>query len=195
MKSAEEFIKEHGKPQFGKLENKKSENQKLENQKLNNKQQETTEMANELLEFDQLKTKVLKYVLYKKRTEQEVKNKFSSSQNANMLEEVIDNLKENGYINDVNYIERAVNEFLAISTLSLKEMKNKLYAKGLSTNLIDNYFTEHIDVLEEYELSCAKKIILKKQMQLEKEEIERFLYKKGYPSSCVRKVYEEMEGK
>ena len=70
--------------------------------------------------FDKLKTKVLKYVLYKKRTEKEVRQKFSSSDvNQNMLEDVIENLKENGYISDEKYIERAINEFLAINTLSL----------------------------------------------------------------------------
>ena len=119
--------------------------------------------------------------------------KFSSSQNANRLDDVIDNLKENGYINDTNYIQRAVNEFMAINTLSLREMKNKLYAKGLDTNLTENYFIEHEEELEEYELNCAKKVIVKKQIQLEREEIERFLYKKGYPSSCIRKAYEEIE--
>ena len=77
--------------------------------------------------FDKLKTKVLKYVLYKKRTEKEVRQKFSSSDvNQNMLEDVIENLKENGCISDEKYIERAINEFLAINTLSLKEMRNKL---------------------------------------------------------------------
>ena len=173
MKSAEEFIKEHGKLQLEKPENKKIENSK----------QQKIQVSNELL----------KYVLYKKRTEQEVRKKFSSSQNANRLDDVIDNLKENGYINDTNYIQRAVNEFMAINTLSLREMKNKLYAKGLDTNLTENYFIEHEEELEEYELNCAKKVIVKKQMQLEKEEIERFLYKKGYPSSCIRKAYEEIE--
>ena len=50
----------------------------------------------ELIEFDNLKTKVLKYIVYKKRTEKEVRQKFSSSStDANLLEDVIENLKEN----------------------------------------------------------------------------------------------------
>ena len=62
-------------------------------------------------EFDNAKTKVLKYILFKKRTEKEVRQKFSSSLDENLLEDVIENLKENGYIDDQNYIERAVKEF------------------------------------------------------------------------------------
>jgi len=39
-------------------------------------------------EFDREKTKVLKYVLYKKRTEKEIRQKFSSSIDENLLEDV-----------------------------------------------------------------------------------------------------------
>jgi len=42
----------------------------------------------EFKEFDKLKTKVLKYVLYKKRTEYEVRQKFSNEDN-DMFEDVI----------------------------------------------------------------------------------------------------------
>lgn len=144
-------------------------------------------------EFDKLKTKVLKYIIYKKRTEKEVRTKFSSSDvDQNMLEDVIENLKENGYINDENYIQRAINEFLAINTLSLKEMRNKLYAKGISSDIIDTYFSNHQDELEEYELNCAKKIAIKKQTLMEKEDIEAFLYRKGYSRENVKQAFEEI---
>lgn len=147
----------------------------------------------ELQEFDKLKTKVLKYIMYKKRTEKEVYQKFSSSDDQNLLEDVIEHLKEIGYLNDNNYIERAMNEFMAINTLSIKEMKNKLYAKGVSSDIIDTYFEKYEDDILEYELNCAKKIILKKQSQMEKEQIEQFLYRKGYPSSVVKEAFETLE--
>ena len=96
-------------------------------------------MYDNIEEFDKLKTKILKYIMYKKRTEKEVIQKFSSSVDQNLLEDVIEHLKEIGYINDESYIERAVNEFMAINTLSIREMKNKLYAKGISSDIIDWY--------------------------------------------------------
>ena len=131
-------------------------------------------MYDNIEEFDKLKTKVLKYIMYKKRTEREVIQKFSSSVDQNLLEDVIEHLKEIGYINDENYIERAVNEFMAINTLSIKEMKNK-------------------DEILEYEINCARKIIIKKQTQMEKEEIEQFLYRKGYSSENIREAFETLE--
>lgn len=141
-------------------------------------------------DFDKLKTKVLKYILYKKRTEKEVRKKFSSSDvNQNMLEDVIENLKENGYINDENYVERAINEFLAINTLSLKEIRNKLYAKGISNDIIDSYFYNNKEELEEYELSCAKKIVIKKQALMEPEDIKAFLYRKGYSKESIKNAF------
>ena len=43
-----------------------------------------------LEEFDEAKTKVLKYILYKKRTENEVKVKFSRVMQEDLLNDVID---------------------------------------------------------------------------------------------------------
>ena len=48
---------------------------------------------NYIEEFDKLKTKVLKYILFKKRTENEVRQKFKIDE-GEMLNDVIDELKE-----------------------------------------------------------------------------------------------------
>lgn len=155
------------------------------------KLQEESKEIEQLEEFDKAKTKVLKYVLYKKRTEAEVRQKFSSCLEENLLDNIIENLKKNGYINDENYIERAVNEFLAINTLSKKEIRAKLYAKGLKSDMIDTYFAKRHEEIEEYEKNCAKKIIQKKQSQMEPEQIEMYLYKKGYQSDTIKHAFEE----
>ena len=86
-------------------------------------------MSYTIQEFDNIKTKMLKYIMYKKRTEKEVRQKFSSSVDEILLDDVIENLKELGYINDLRYVERAVNEFVAINTLSIREIEYKLYSK------------------------------------------------------------------
>jgi SOS response regulatory protein OraA/RecX len=61
------------------------------------------ESIEEIEEFDELKSKVLKYVLYKKRTEAEIRQKFEQN-TGNNLENVIEYLKEADYINDAKYI-------------------------------------------------------------------------------------------
>ena len=79
-----------------------------------------------------------------------------------MLEDIIEELKENGYINDKLYIQKAVTEYMSLQNLSIKEIEYKLYSKGISNDIIETYFSSIIEQLEEYELQSAKNIILKK---------------------------------
>lgn len=131
-------------------------------------------------EFDEQKTRVMKYIVFKKRTEQEVRTKFASSIEENMLEDIIEYLKEARYLDDSEYIERAINNFKILKNLSVKEVKYKLLAKGLNKNDIEDYFYEHKEELNEYEQQSARNIFLKKQRDMEKEEIKQYLLKKGY---------------
>lgn len=145
-----------------------------------------------LEEFDKLKTKVLKYIMYKKRTEQEIRRKFLNIEDQDMLEDVIENLKEIGYIDDENYIERAVAEFMNLNNLSIKELKYKLMAKGIKTNVMDNYFDNHIEELEEYEINSAKNIIIKKQINMEEQQLIQHLLKKGYKMDSIKQAIEKV---
>ena len=70
-------------------------------------------------EFDKEKSKVMKYIVYKKRTEQEVRNKFNQVIESELLNDIIDYIKEAGYLNDENYIEKSINEFMALKNLSI----------------------------------------------------------------------------
>ena len=147
----------------------------------------------ELEKKDKIKTKVLKYIMYKKRTEQEVRRKFINTEDEDLLDDVIEDLKENGYINDDSYIERAVPEFVNLNNLSLKELKYKLMNKGLKKDLIEDYFYNHSEELEQYEINSAKNVILKKSNNSEEQEIIEYLLKKGYKIDLVRRAMEELE--
>ena len=132
-----------------------------------------------LKKMDEKKTKVFKYITYKKRTEQEVRNKFKGQIEEEMLEEIIDYLKEANYLNDYDFIERQVNEYMNLKTLSIKEIKYKLMTKGLDRKLIEEYIDKNYDSLNEYEKKCIEKIKQKKK-ELTEEEIKQYLYRKGY---------------
>lgn len=144
-------------------------------------------------EFDAYQTKVLKYVLYKKRTKQEVKTKFCQSIEEEILEQIIEHLEENGYINDHNYIERMVNEIKALQHLSIKEIKYKLLSKGVSKNLVEDYISDHLEELLDYELDSASIIGTKKARTMETQEIEQFLYKKGYREESISYAMQQIE--
>lgn len=133
-----------------------------------------------LEEFDKEKTKIVKYILYKKRSEQEIRNKFASSVDENLLEDIIQYLKEAKYINDKEFIDRTVNNFMILKNLSIKEIKYKLMAKGLSKSDIEDYMYENRDKLEQYEIRSASNIKYKKESSMQPDEIKQYLLKKGY---------------
>lgn len=142
-------------------------------------------------EFDKEKTRVLKYIIYKKRSENEVRTKFSGSIDENLLEDIIEYLKQAKYIDDKEYIRKTVNNFIALKNLSIKELKYKLISKGLNKNDIEDYIYENKEELEEYEVKSASNIIYKKSNSMEKEEIKQYLLKKGYRLENVNKAIEE----
>lgn len=142
----------------------------------------------ELERKDKLKTKMLKYIMYKKRTEEEIKRKFVNIEDSELVEEVMEELKEIGYINDESYIERAVTEHVNINNLSIKELKYKLMSKGLNINLIEDYIVSKSEEMLEYEIESAKTIILKKQNTMEEQEIIQFLLKKGYRMDNIKEA-------
>lgn len=136
-------------------------------------------------EFDKEKTRVFKYIIYKKRTEFEIRNKFKSQIEENMLEDIIEYFKEAGYISDMEYIERAINEYMSLKNLSIKEIKYKLYTKGINKNLLDEYIQKKYDTLEEYERKSAQNIKIKKQNSMDEQEIKSYLLKKGYKGENI----------
>lgn len=142
-------------------------------------------------EFDKEKTRILKYILYKKRTEQEIRRKFSKEIEENLLEDIIDYLKEAKYINDNDYIEKTINNFMILKNLSIKEMQYKLQSKGLTKNQIEDYFCENREELEEYETKSASNIIYKKSASMETEEIKQYLLKKGYKLENINRAIEQ----
>lgn len=141
-------------------------------------------------EFDREKTRILKYILYKKRTEQEVRDKFEKTMDEILLEDIIEYLKEAKYINDKEYVEKAVNNFMILKNLSIREIQYKLLAKGLKRNDIEDYIYENKEELEEYETKSAANIIYKKRSSMEEEEIKQFLLKKGYKIENINKAME-----
>ena len=139
-----------------------------------------------LEEFDKQKTKVMKFIVFKKRTEQEVRKKFTGTIEENMLEDIIEYLKDAKYLNDKEYIEKTINNFKVLKSLSLKEVKYKLLAKGLNKSDIEDYFYENREELEEYEKQSARNIFYKKQKDMDAEEIKQYLLKKGYSYDNIK---------
>ncbi len=143
-------------------------------------------------EFDKEKTKVLKYVLYKKRSENEIRRKFENEIEPNLLEDVIEYLKEAKYIDDKEYIRKTVNNFIALKNLSIREIEYKLYGKGIRKEDIEDYIYQNKEELNEYEIKSARNIVSKKMTSLEIEEIKQYLLKKGYKKENINTALEDV---
>lgn len=163
---------------------------KVENNNFKKVQLEDTEYS--LEEFDNAKTKILKYVLYKKRSENEIIKKFENEFDSDLVKAVVSDLKEKGYINDSDYIKRSVNEFMILRNLSLFEIKYKLMSKGINTSDIEDYFSENYETLMEYEKNSAKKIVQKKSTKMDMMEIKRYLMKKGYKNDSIKQALSDL---
>ena len=143
-------------------------------------------------EFDKEKTKVLKYVLYKKRSENEIRRKFENEIEPNLLEDIIEYLKEAKYIDDKEYIRKTVNNFIALKNLSIREIEYKLYGKGIRKEDIEDYIYQNKEELNEYEIKSARNIVSKKMTSLEIEEIKQYLLKKGYKKENINTALEDV---
>lgn len=80
---------------------------------------------------------------------------------------------------------KSINEFIALKTLSITEVKYKLLSKGIKTDLIEEYIQDNIDELNEYEKKCVIKIINKKCHAMNQIEIKAYLKKKGYKEENI----------
>ena len=200
--SLEEIKKLSENGNFNKENNYNSQNKCLKNKCENNNDKINYEDDNaqinyennfgySLVEFDNAKTKILKYVLYKKRSENEIIKKFENEFDSDLIQAVVSDLKEKGYVNDANYIKRSVNEFMALRNLSLFEIKYKLMSKGIKPSDIDTYFSQNYEMLMEYEKSSAKKIAQKKFSKMEEIDIKKYLMKKGYKSDSIKAALNE----
>lgn len=141
--------------------------------------------------IDKLRSKMLKYILYKKRTEQEVRQKFAD-ENEDDVEDAIEYFKEQKYIDDEDYIKRSIREFMALKNMSIKEAQYKICQKGVRKSLVDEYVCKNKEDMLEYEITSAKSIILKKQNSSEEKEIRDYLYKKGYMSESVNIAFDDI---
>ena len=135
-------------------------------------------------EFDKGKTKVLKYILYKRRTENEVRTKFQNVIDEQMLEDIIEYLKQAKYIDDKDYIDRLINNFKILKNMSQLELRYKLIAKGLSKDLIEDYMYENKEELADYEINSPYFDIFFLKIIFESLEIKANFFVNYFPVFC-----------
>lgn len=143
--------------------------------------------------YEKLREKVFFYVTYQKRTESEVKHTFLSTFKKynipeEILEELIEELKEKGHIDDKYFVKKKFKAYINFKLLSVKEITNKILQKGVSKDLIDEYIEQNKEQLYEHEIKSAKNLYEKKIKEKSDEEVKRYLLKKGYNEDIVNSL-------
>lgn len=133
-----------------------------------------------------IEDKLMKYVLFKKRTENEVKQKCKLlNYNDEDIEEIIFYLKENQYIDDELYVDKYIKNVMRLKKCSVNEIKIDLMRRGIDDTLIEKYLTEEV---YEFERESAQILVEKKLKTMEKEKVKKYLLNKGFSYDNVSKA-------
>lgn len=137
--------------------------------------------------------KVMRYVVFKKRTEEEIRKKcLTLNYEEGYIEEVIEYLKEAGYIDDKIYIQKYINDIKKLKHMSIAQIRNDLVRRGIDSNLIDDITSD--EEINEYEYQSAEYLLNKKiKAGDDIEKVKRFLLNKGYSYSNVLKAIDNLE--
>ena len=132
--------------------------------------------------------KVMHYVLFKRRTENEVRNKCKLLKyNEDKTEEVIAYLKEAGYINDKVYIQKYIANVKILKHISKNEIRMDLMRRGVNMDWIDDALAD--ESLEEFEIESATYLMNKKLRAGEElEKVKKHLRNKGYSYNNILKA-------
>jgi regulatory protein len=138
-----------------------------------------------------LEDKIMKYVVFKKRTEYEVKNKLKNlSYEADKIDEIIEYLKETDFINDKSYVDKYLKDIKNLKKCSVLEIKYDLLKRGISEDIIDSIID---DDLYDFELLSAIDLAKKKYKSCDKDKIKRYLAGKGYIKSNILKAIDNLD--
>lgn len=140
-----------------------------------------------------IEDKIMKYVLFKKRTEKEVRKKcVMLNYEENYIDEAIEYLKEAGYINDSIYIQKYLNDIMKLKHMSIAQIRMDLMQRGIDSDLIESCIGD--ERMIQYEFESAAYLLNKKLKAGEDiDKIKRFLLNKGYSYSNVAKAIDNLE--
>lgn len=130
--------------------------------------------------------KLMKYVVFKKRTEAEIRRKCNQLfYTEEYTDSIIEYLTENEYINDIKYVEKYINNVLKLKKSSILEIKMDLMRRGIDEKYIESYIDNNIEELEEFEEQSAIQLLNKKAQSMELEKVKRYLKGKGYTYKSI----------
>lgn len=179
--------------------------------KIKTGKQLTQEQINEIKSSSELifaKEIAYKFLSSRPRTQKEVEERLRrKGVDENIISRVIEEIKNYGFINDLEYARSFVFDRVRSKTLGKSALKHALLAKGISNEVIEQVLSERDNAVDEFEIAFAlanqklKQIKSSKKKKKDKNEqkkkIYEFLARRGFDwdviNSVIRRIFDDFE--
>ncbi len=149
--------------------------------------------------FENLLNKSFKFLSYRPRSEKEVRDYLLRKKADDItLERIIQSLKENNFINDVDFTKWWIEQRTKFRPKAQRLIKLELLRKGIAKDLIEEILQDKT-VETETDLDKAKKIAQKKLLRYKNEEphkkyekMVRFLASRGFNWDTIKEVVDQL---
>ncbi len=133
----------------------------------------------------------LRYILFKMRTESEVKSKLNEQgYDDEVIDEVITNLKELGYINDSIYVEKFIKDAVNIKNQGINRIRYELQLRGINNSEVEDKL-QALDYDEEIKLKPLIERKIKTYKDIDDKTINKiktYFIRKGYSHKLVNNL-------
>lgn len=152
------------------------------------------------MDLKKAQTLALKYLSYRPRTTQEVKDHlYKKNADEEIVEQVIDYLFSLSYLDDENFCELWIRDRVNLKPMGKFRLLQELLDKGVEKEVIESSLENHLPQQLEYELAVelAKKRISKLESYddlREMKKMQNFLYRRGFSANIINDVTNEVWG-
>ncbi|MEN3039201.1 MAG: regulatory protein RecX [Candidatus Kryptonium sp.] len=144
-----------------------------------------------------------KFISYKPRTQKEVEERLKQKGfDKNIISRVIQEIKNYGFINDLEYARNFVFDRSKSKTFGKVALKQMLLAKGISADIIEQVLSERENIIDEFDIALElankkiKQLKLSKKKKRDKNEQRRkiyeFLARRGFSWDVINRTMREL---
>jgi regulatory protein len=144
-----------------------------------------------------------RFISYKPRTLKEVSDKLKAKGfQSDLVSKVVEELKNYGFINDLEYARNFVLNRSRSKTLGELALRRELLSKGISSEIVDEVLSERENLIDEFEIALdlaqgkLKQVKSLKKRKKGRDEYKRriyeFLLRRGFKFETINRVMREI---
>jgi len=142
-----------------------------------------------------IKQKAFRLLGRRQHSASELKRKlWNKDYKQKLIDEVIEDLKKNGYLDDKEFIRAFVAEKSKTKNWSTKKIKSELFKRGVASKLIDETLNERLKEDDfENAMKLAKKkyeVLLKRNLEPKelRNKLSTYLFSKGFDYELIKEI-------